>query len=738
MKSVKPQQSEAPRLEQRPAATTPEFRSVADIPPSLASPKIRDWHLQRKAVVYIRQSTPQQVIEHRESADRQYALVQRAFSLGWSKDRVEVIDEDQGHSGRHVEGRLGFQHLLAEIGLDHVGIIFGLEMSRLARSNKDWHQLLELCAIFRTLLADQDGLYDPTDYNDRLLLGLKGTMSEAELHILRSRMYQGLLNKAKRGEVFNHAPIGYIKLPNAEFALDPDQQVQSVVHLLFDEFDRQGTLHGLLRYLVQHGIRLPIRPHFGPNRGQLEWRRPNRVTLQNLLHRPLYAGFYRWGHRATDPRRKVAGRPGTGRTVRQPKDCLVLLPDRCPAYITAERFWANQERLEKNRAAGLGAARHGPSLLGGLLVCGRCGRRLIVGYTNGGHSLRYSCARGVTDYAEPLCQSLSGQRLDEFISNQVLTVLQPAALELHLAAAADLRQERQRLHQHWQQQLERARYETERAARQYQAVEPENRLVARELERRWNEALQQQRRVEEDYERFRHAQPAEVSPAEQERIRCLASSIPALWTAESTNAADRQRIVRFLIERIVVDVQGASERVAVAIHWTDGSRSSHELARAVQRYDQMADYPRLCARIQELRALGKSMACVAEHLNDEGFRPPKRAKQFSSGMVAGFLAKDGRSGPRPRALDAGGLLQKGEWLLSDLARKLNMPAATLHRWRKVGWVQARKLSVPGGHWAIWADRTELKRMARLRQFRRSWLLKSPPLDLTTPNGPDDK
>src|SRR3954470_2278539 len=252
--------------------------TTSDMPLSLSSPKIRSWHLQRKAIVYIRQSTPQQVLDHRESADRQYGLVHRAAALGWSQGEVEVVDEDQGRSGQTAEGRLGFPYLLAEIGLDHVGIVFGLEMSRLARSNKDWHQLLELCAIFRTLLADQDGLYDPTDYNDRLLLGLKGTMSEAELHILRSRMYQGLLNKAKRGEVFNHAPIGYVKQLAGEFALDPDQQVQTVVHLVFDEFDRQGTLHGLLRYLVHHGIRLPIRPHSGPTRGQLEWRRPNRVT----------------------------------------------------------------------------------------------------------------------------------------------------------------------------------------------------------------------------------------------------------------------------------------------------------------------------------------------------------------------------------------------------------------------------------------------------------------------------
>ena len=267
---------------------------------SLPSSKVKDWHLQRKAVVYIRQSTPQQVLEHHESADRQYALVYRAELLGWPADRVEVVDEDQGHSGQSAVGRLGFQYLLAEISLDHVGLILGLEMSRLARSNKDWHQLLELCTIFRVLLADQDGLYDPTDYNDRLLLGLKGTMSEAELHILRGRMYRGLLNKARRGEVYNHPPSGYVKLPTGVFALGPDEQVQDVIRMVFDLFDRLGTNQGLLRYLVKHGIRMPIRPHAGPNRGQLEWHRPNRVTLQNLLRHSIHAGYYRWGHRELD------------------------------------------------------------------------------------------------------------------------------------------------------------------------------------------------------------------------------------------------------------------------------------------------------------------------------------------------------------------------------------------------------------------------------------------------------
>jgi DNA invertase Pin-like site-specific DNA recombinase len=701
---------------------------------SLPSLKVKDWHLQRKAVVYIRQSTPQQVLENRESADRQYSLVYRAELLGWPADRVEIVDEDQGRSGQSAEGRLGFQYLLAEIGLDHVGLILGLEMSRLARSNKDWHQLLELCAIFRTLLADQDGLYDPTDYNDRLLLGLKGTMSEAELHILRSRMYQGLLNKARRGEVYNHPPAGYVKLPTGVFALDPDEQVQSVIHMIFDVFDRVGTIHGVLRYLVEHGIRMPIRPHAGPNRGQLEWHRPNRVTLQNLLRRPIYAGYYRWGHRALDARRRVAGRPRTGRTVRPPKECLVLLEDRCPAYITAARFWSNQQRLDANRARAesLGAVRQGPSLLGGLLVCGQCGHRLLVQYINGGTGLRYSCLRGAVEYGEPPCQSLSGQRLDEFVSQQVLTVLQPAALELHLAAATDVERERQRLHRHWQQQLERARYQTDRAARHFHAVEPENRLVGRELERRWEEALKEQRRLEEEYDRFARDQPATLSAAEREQIRSLAQAIPDLWQAATTTPADRQRLLRFLIERIELIVHGATDQVGVAIHWTGGFVSQHSLVRAVQRYDQLANYGQLRARIEELRSQGQTMAKVARSLNQEGFHPPKRARCFTTSMVAGFLAKGGRSGPRPRALSAQGMLRRDEWLLTDLARKLQMPSATLHRWRKVGWVHARKLPVRGGHWAIWAAATELNRLTRLRTYQRTRRDQRVPAELTTP------
>src|SRR5262249_12479469 len=354
--------------------------------------------------------------------------------------------------------------------------------------------------------------------------------------------------------------------------LDPDEQAQSVMRLVFDQFDRQGSLHGLLRYLVRHGIRLPVRPHFGPNRGQLEWRRPNRETLQHVLHHPVYAGYYRHGHRTLDPRRQAPGRPGTGRTIHQPQDCPVLLEGRCPAYITPERFWANQARLAANRARAeaTGAVRQGPSLLAGIIRCGRCGQRLMVSYGGRASRLRYSCSRAMVEYAEPVCQSLAGRVLDDLVAAQVLAALEPAALELTLAAAADLQQERARLHRNWQQQLERARHETGRARRQYDAVEPETRLVARDLERRWEEALQEQRRLEEGYARFGRQQPEGLSAAERAQIRALAQDLPALWQAPTTTAADRQRMVRLLIEEVTVTVRGASEKVQGNIHRAGG------------------------------------------------------------------------------------------------------------------------------------------------------------------------
>ncbi len=439
---------------------------------SFLSEKIQAHHRERLAIIYVRQSTLQQITRHQESTRLQYGLVERALELGWPRSQVLVIDEDRGKSGRTVEGRLGFQRLMTEVSLDHVGLVLGIEMSRLARSCRDWHQLLEVCGLFGTLIGDLDGLYDPRDYNDRLLLGLKGTMSEAELHVLKQRMLAGKRAKAARGELGMQVPMGYIRRPSGEIVKDPDEQAQATIELIFEQFERQGTLNGVLKCLVQNQIQLPHRLRAGPGKGDLEWHRPNRVTLSNLLHNPIYAGAYVYGRRPMDPRRQQPGRPATGKRVAKPQEWPVVLKDRVPAYITWTQFERNLRQLEANTAQGLGAIRYGPSLLSGLVICGCCGLRMAATYHNNGRRLRYECNSMAINYGEARCQSLVGQVLDEFVAEQVLRALEPAALEISLQVAADVQAERAQLHRHWQQRLERAQYQVERAARQYQAVEP--------------------------------------------------------------------------------------------------------------------------------------------------------------------------------------------------------------------------------------------------------------------------
>ncbi len=682
------------------------------------SPKIRPWHLDRWAIVYVRQSTLQQVCDHQESTARQYALVDSAMALGWPRERILVIDEDLGLSGQSAEGRPGFQRLLAEVALDHVGLILGLEMSRLARSCKDWHQLLELCARFHTLLADADGLYDPTDYNDRLLLGIKGTMSEAEIHILNERMYQAKLDKARRGELLGLPPIGYVRLTSGEWAIDPDEQVQDTVRLIFDRFDREATLHGLLRYLVHHGIRIPVRAHSGANRGELEWRRPNRMTLQNLLHHPCYAGAYRFGHRPIDPRRKQPGRPNTGKRIRKPQECLVLIRDRLPAYITWDRFQANQDRLESNRARHdrPGAPREGASLLAGLLRCGRCGRRMIVRYSGRSNRHTYTCTRGSADYAEPLCQGLSGPVIDALVADQVLMAMEPAALEASLAAVAEVERERAELARHWQLRRERAHYEVERAARQYQAVEPENRLVARELERRWEKSLEAQRQLEEEYDRWQRTAPGRLSGDDMAAIQSLAADLPAVWQAHTTTPAEQQRAARLLLERVTATVDKASERVEVELHWIGGLVQRHTLARPVQRYDLQSDYPRLVERLKRLCAERLSSAAIAQRLNAEGFRPPKRTDQFTGSMVQRLTSHLGLMRRQRHGSPAG--LARDEYRPAGLARRLGISRDTVRRWLRVGWLTTRRDD--DGHHVIWADAGELRRLRELHQLPRTW------------------
>lgn len=714
-------------------AVEPAPRAVDPLLPS----KIHSRHLDRLAIVYVRQSSVQQVMEHRESTALQYALQSRAGSWGWAADRILVIDQDQGQSAASAEGREGFQKLLAEVSLDHVGLVLGIEMSRLARSCKDWHQLLELCALFGVLLADTDGLYDPREYNDRLLLGLKGTLSEAELHVLRQRMNQGRLNKARRGELFNHPPTGYVRLAGGgELSIDPDQQVQGVVRLIFDKFDELGTINAVLRYLLRHQIRMPIRAVGGAGHGQLQWRRPNRQTLRNLLAHPVYAGAYTWGRRPLDPRGKIPGRPGTGRKVASPEQCQVLIRDRVPAYITWEQYQANRQRLKdnQNRADTPGAPREGPALLGGLLVCGQCGRRMTVQYGSDSGRPRYCCTRDSSDYGQPLCQSICGRALDELIGSLVLKVLQPAALELSLAASADLQREQDRLQQHWRQRLERAGYECDRAARQYHATEPENRLVARELEKRWEQTLIEQRDVQEAYERFQRQQPSALSDEDRELLRSLARDIPALWRSADTTPADRKTIVRHLIEKVVLSAPADCELADASVHWLGGYVSHHELIRPVARYEQLRDYERLSQRIAELRQQKLTSKRIAEQLNAEGFRPPKRRSTFNAGMVRSIFYRRTRATARPVAYS----LKPGEWWFGDLAHALQLPHPTLYSWMRRGWVNARRLDIGQGRWIVWADDEELDRLRRLRACPKSWYNQPQAADLIRPKPwPDD-
>jgi hypothetical protein len=564
------------------------------------------------------------------------------------------------------------------------------------------------------------------------MLGLTGIRSEAELQVLKRRMQEGQRNTARRGELFTIPPTGYVKLPTGEFTLDPDEQAQAVVRLVFEQFERLGTIGKVLRYFRENGIRLGVRARARANRGQLEWRKPIRRTLTSILHHPIYAGSYCYGRRRVDARQKKPGRPNTGRVLVSPENYVALLPGRCPAYITLERYEAIQRRIADNRARSesKGAPREGPSLLAGLVSCARCGYRMAVHYSGRGVYLRYICESG-DDSCCPPRRSIAGRVLDDLVTEQVLAALQPGALELSLAAAADVLLERERLDANWQQRLERSRYQVQRAERQYRAVEPENRLVARTLERQWEESLQEVRRLEEDYARFRRQQPATLTEQEAEQIRALAQDLPALWQAPTTTAADRQQIVRFLVERVVVDIAGDGDRVRVQLTWVGGQTSEHEVLRPVLRYEQTDGFDRLLARIQELRSQGLLFREVGERLNGEGFRPLKQADRFTGQIVWRILRRRSPS-PKPLMERWRGELQRDEWFVGDLAGKLGIPKKTLLAWLHRGWVKYRALRGPRAPWVCWADAEELRRLRRLRRTPHGWWDPPLPTELTTP------
>jgi hypothetical protein len=578
------------------------------------------------------------------------------------------------------------------------------------------------------------------DYNDRLLLGLKGTMSEAELHLLRQRMLAGKQAKARRGELAIALPTGYVRRPSGEAVLDPDEQVRTVVRLIFAKFAELGTLHGVLRWLVDHDVQLGMRLRAGPDMGELVWRRPNRMTLQNMLHSPVYAGIYAYGRRRVDPRRQLPGRPSTGRVVRRPDEWLVAIPGVLPAYITVEAYHANLARLAANaaRAETPGVVRVGSALLSGLARCGRCGRRMTVRYHVRGQTTvpEYVCARQLTDYgAGQRCQALAGACVDALVTEQVLAALAPAAVEVSLRAAEQVTAERAELDKLWTQRLERAQVAVDRARRCYRLAEPENRLVVRQLEADWEAALAAQQRLREDHDRFTRTRPQPLTTAQRQAIAALADDIEGLWAAPTTTDADRKQLIRALVEQVTITVAGTSERVTVTIGWAGGHTTRGQTIRPVARLAQLSSYPQLLQRVRQLAEQGHRARAIANRLHAEGFHPAKGRQRIGVSAITQLLHQLGcpRAFTRDRVTPPPGE-EPGphEWWLDDLAAELVMPPITLHGWIRRGWVSARQESRRPYRWIIHADGHQLAELRQRRSrppgwyTRRRWADAAPP------------
>jgi DNA invertase Pin-like site-specific DNA recombinase len=679
--------------------------------------KILDRHLDRLAMVYVRQSSPQQVIENRESRERQYALAQLAQRLGWPAERVVIIDEDQARSARSAVRRTGFQRLMTEVSLNHVGVVLGIELSRLSRSNKDWHQLIDVCAIFNTILCDQDGVYDPLDSNDRLLLGMKSAMCEYELITMRNRLLRGSRNKAERGELFLAVPLGYLKTPAGEVIQEPDEQARGMIRLVFDKFNELGSAYAVFRYLVVNDLRLGFRRHRGGRIGELEWRPPSPARILSILRHPIYAGAYAYGMHRAGTKDPATGRAEGGKWFVPPEELAVLLRDRLPAYISWDQYLTNQEKLKQNRSLleTRGVPKRGEALLQGLVVCGKCEHRMATRYKTDKRP-SYYCGEHSRSPLDEYCGHISAATLDDLVAREVLRALEPAALDLSLRAIENVEQERKRLHDQWRQTLERGRQDVARAERQYHAVEPENRLVARTLEARWEDALKKRRQAEEEYHRFLAKLPATLSVADRQRIESLSESIATLWHAPGTSALDRKQIVRCVVERVIVVADKSTELNQVTIIWQGGIATQHQVARPVGCYAQLSDFQRLTERITQLHHQGLHLAQIAAKLNEEGFVPPRRRGVFREATIGSLVRDLGLVGE----LFRDHLIGQDEWWIPDLAGTLGVIPQKIHYWVKQEWVHSRR-TPSGKHLIVWADKDEFHRLRQLASGKNSWI-----------------
>jgi DNA invertase Pin-like site-specific DNA recombinase len=591
-------------------------------------PKIADEHLARLAYIYVRQSSQKQVMQNKESQVNQYMLVERAKQLGWKAERIQVIDADLGLSGKESASRNGFQELVAEVSLGHVGIVFGYEVSRLARNNSDWYHLLDLAAVFNTLIADHEGVYDARLYNDRLLLGLKGTMSEAELHLLKMRMEEGRMRQVERGELRQGLPTGLVRLPNNQVVKDPDDQVRHTIELVFRKFEELGSCHKVLDYLRKNTVSLPRRQTYGPQLSETVWKPASQAAILSILHNPAYAGAFVFGKTYHDPRRTKPGRKDTGIVHRPVEDWQHVHQDIYPAYISWEQFLKNQAQLHQNKVrfdwfstkAG-GPCRCGDGLLQGLAICGACGYHMMVEYNPFPH---YACREKDQLLDVQACKFLPANAIDPVVVEQFLAAIQPGQLDALEALLAEQQTEHNQLNRSWEERLKRARYEARLAEHQYQAVDPENRLVAAELENRWKEKLRHLQETQEAYDRFVQTPTIPAIPLElREQFRHISVSLPELWHKGQIAVEEKKELLRSLISNVILTRKPTNNSIEIKIVWVSGHYTIVEGHPSVYRISDLHNLQLMAERIHELWKAKKTDREIAILLSEEGFRSPR-------------------------------------------------------------------------------------------------------------------
>jgi DNA invertase Pin-like site-specific DNA recombinase len=695
--------------------------------PETVPSKVTTTHRAKLAYVYVRQSSLSQVMRHGESTELQYRLVERALALGWPRERVQIIDDDLGKSGTDCTQRVGFQQLIAEIGLARVGLVISLDASRLARNNSDWHRLLELCALFGALIADSEQLYDPCQYHDRLLLGLSGMMSEAELHQLKIRLHAGERQKAERGELRLPLPAGLERQRDGTVTLHPDEEVQARLRLVFEKFEALGSARAVMRYLRRQGLSLPIRALHGSAPHELIWQPPSASRVLAILHNPAYAGAYVYGQTTTDPTRREPGHSSGGLKRRPLEQWPVCRQGAYPAYISWAQYQRNRTRLRDNQNryqdARQGVPRQGQALLQGLVVCGRCGARMRLRYSAPlGQYPVYDCSIARHEYDRPLCQAARALALDAAVERQLLAALEPDKLALALSTLEQLEQEAKALQRQRQLRLERAHYEAERARRQYHAVEPENRLVARNLERQWEEKLRAVEALERVDPIGAAQQPFTLSETDRRAILAIAEDLPQVWHAPTTTPADRKQMLRLVIDSVIVDAKRTRGRLWYQINWQTGATSAHELTRRVHRYAEHPQREALQHRVLELSAGQKMDQEIATTLNAEGFLTA-RGQPFSGNVI--WLIRQQWQVPSIKENGNGhNPLQwrDGTYSVEGLAAVLGVTLGTVYKWLRSGLLKGCQVT-KGLPWKISLSDQQLtslrEHVTRARRANRS-------------------